>query len=139
MPKERLLERIRRIEANPNYRGLTNSAQVVESILRHLQKVLNTRQGNALIGGDYGMPDFTDLVMAFSSGAVKDLARSISRVIQKFEPRLSGIKVRVDPRQSDSSELHFRIAGKLTMEDDVYVPVTFATVVDPDGRITVSQ
>ena len=75
----------------------------------------------------------------FNEEDLEDLARSIGEVIAQYEPRLSGVKVRVDPKKSDSFELHFKIIGKLAMDDNVLIPVTFATVVDPDGRITLNS
>jgi type VI secretion system protein len=72
--------------------------EVVASIMHHLQKILNTRQGSAPIDDDYGMPDFTDLAMTFSPESVKRLARSIKYVINKYETRMRDVVVEATPK-----------------------------------------
>ena len=111
---------------------------MIGSVMRHLQKILNTRQGSAPIDDDYGMPDFTDLAVTFSTESVKDLSRSIKKVINKYEPRLSGIRVEAMPLGEHVLELHFKIEGKLKI-DQAEVPVAFDTYVSPDGRIQLSH
>ncbi|MBU2551224.1 MAG: type VI secretion system baseplate subunit TssE [Proteobacteria bacterium] len=137
MPNERLLERLRRTEDNPGYRGATDPNRIISSVMLQLQKILNTRQGSAPIADDYGVPDFTDLASTFSTESVRDLGRSIKQVITKYEPRLSNVRVEPDPKGEDVLQLHFKIEGKLIMENNVDFPVVFETVVDPDGRIQV--
>jgi type VI secretion system protein len=139
MLQERLLERIRHLELNPEHRGLTDPNRIINSIMLHLQKILNTRQGSAPIDDDYGVPDFTDLAATFSSESVRDLARSIKNVINKYEPRLSNVQIEAEPYGTEALELRFKIEGKLSMDKNVEVPVAFETVVDPDGRIQVKN
>jgi type VI secretion system protein len=138
MPQERLLERIRRFEADPDRRGTTDPNEVVQSILAHLRKILNARQGSALIADDYGVPDFTDLAATFSSDKVRDLVRSVKTVINKYEPRLSSVKVESETQMEHYLELHFKIDGALIMGDQVEVPVSFETIIDPSGKIKVT-
>jgi type VI secretion system protein len=137
MLQERLLERIRRIEDDPKHRGATDPNTVVQSVMQHLQKILNTRQGSAPIDEDYGVPDFTDLAATFSSESIRDLIRSIKQVIAKYEPRLSEVHIEASPKGEQDLELHFKIQGKLAGEDHQDFPVVFETIVDPDGRIQV--
>ena len=139
MPNERLLERIRHIEENPDYRGMTDPARIISSIMQHLQKILNTRQGSAPIAEDYGVPDFTDLAATFSAESVKDLARAIKEVINKYEPRLSATRVEAEPHGEEVLKLIFKIEGRMTMDNKAVLPVAFETVVDPDGRILVQS
>ena len=75
----------------------------------------------------------------FSTESVRDLARSIRQVIIKYEPRLSATVVESDPKGEDVLQLHFKIEGKLVLENNVDFPVVFETVVDPDGRIQVKH
>ncbi|MFH1139985.1 MAG: type VI secretion system baseplate subunit TssE [Pseudomonadota bacterium] len=138
MLQERLLERIRRIEDDPDHRGVTDPGTIIVSIMHHLQKILNTRQGSALIDEYYGMPDFTDLAATFSSESVRDLIRSIKHVINVYEPRLRGIQIETSPRGKQVLELHFKIEGNLAFADNISVPVAFETIVDPEGRIKVT-
>ena len=137
--QERLLERLRRIEQHPDQRGLVDPKDLTASVLRHLQKILNTRQGSAPIDDDYGMPDFTDLAANFSSESVRDVARSIKQVVNKYEPRLSSVVIEGAPQGEHILELHFKIDGKLKTGDNSEVPVAFDTFVSPDGRIQVNR
>jgi type VI secretion system protein len=140
MPNIRLLERIRKMEESPNYRGSVNTNEVVSSILRHLQLLLNSRQGNVAIASDYGTPDFTNLIGNYSTESVKDLTVAIKEVIEKFEPRLRDINVAIDNQVEDlNAALHFKIQCRLATDDDRYVPVTIKTVIDPDGLIKVKS
>lgn len=136
--KERLLERIRRLEENPDYRGAADPNLIAASILTHLQKILNTRQGSAPIDELYGVPDFTDLAATFSSESVRDLARSIKHVINRYEPRLSSVQIEASPHGEQVLELRFKIDGSIKMDENVSLPVAFETIVDPDGQIKVT-
>ncbi len=137
MPNERLLERIRRMEENPDHRGGVSPQRVISSVLSHLQKLLNTRQGCALIAADYGIPDFTELITEFSFETVDEFARSIEQVIRTYEPRLSQVEVTVDPQDEVTLELRFRVYAALELTDKRRVPVMFETIVDPRGNVKV--
>ena len=139
MLQERLLERIRRIEENPSYRGSADPNRIVASILLHLQKILNTRQGSVQIDEFYGVPDFTDLAANFSSESVRDLIRSIKNSVAKYEPRLSSVQIEADAPGDQALELRFKISGRLAMDEHNSLPVAFETVVDPNGRIAINQ
>jgi type VI secretion system protein len=136
MLQERLLERLSHIEENPEYRGMTDPAQVTSSIMEHLQRILNTRQGNAQIDYDYGVPDFTDMAANFSTETVRDLIAEIRRVIQKYEPRLTDVNLVAEKPSEGQLELRFKIEGRLA-GDQRSMTVSFETIVDPDGQIQI--
>ena len=139
MLQERLLERIRRTEDDPDHRGVVDPNDVSNSIMRHLQKILNTSQGSVPIDDDYGVPDFTDLAANFSSESVRELSRTIKKVITKYEPRLSSINIEAEPHGQNVIELRFKIEGKMAVDENNNISVSFETIVDPDGRVTVSH
>ncbi|MDK2955244.1 MAG: type secretion system protein [Desulfovibrionales bacterium] len=138
MREDRLLEQIRYIEDHPDKRGLSDPARVVASILSHLRKILNTRQGSALIAEDYGVPDFTDLASNFGLDAIPDIERSINQTILKYEPRLNNVKVVYVPQASDVLSVPFKLEAEIRLEDRV-VPVVFETVLEADGRINIKE
>jgi type VI secretion system protein len=137
MSNERLLERIRSIERDPSYRGRASYTRIVNSILEHLQRLLNTRQGNANISEDYGIPDFSNLATNYSNETVADLAASIQEVIKKYEHRLTGIKVTTESSVEASLVVKFKVEGKLVVEGQGPVAVSFETTVTPDGQVRV--
>jgi len=134
MREERLLERIQTWEEEPAKRGKEDPGRITHSVVRHLQRILNTRQGNALIADDYGIPDFMDFLQAYPD-SVRDIERAIKVTIQKYERRLQGVRVSFVPHDDDFLSLRFSIRAKLTSESKI--EVNFETVIDHEGKITV--
>lgn len=134
MREERLLNRLRTWERDPARRGREDPRKIVDSVLEHLQRILNTKQGNVPIADDYGVPDFTDL-RHFSSESVREIERSIRQTIQKYEPRLKAVRVSFVPQDEDNLSLRFQIAAKLVSESKTQV--FFETVIDSEGKIDI--
>jgi type VI secretion system protein len=132
VPEERLLERFRAFEKEPGRRGKEDPRRTSDSVMRHLQRILNTRQGNALIADDYGVPDFSDLAQA-GSESVREIERQLRATIQKYEPRLKMVKVTFQAAEDDATALRFQIVARLS--SDARTGVMFETSVTPDGRI----
>ncbi len=133
MREERLLERLRTWEREPARRSREDTRRIVDSVLRHLQRILNTKQGNVPIAEDYGVPDFTDLLYSYPE-SVKEIERTIRLAIQKYEPRLKAVRVSFTPQEEDLLSLRFQIAARLSSESKAQV--FFETVVDSEGKIT---
>ncbi len=136
MHEERLLERIRTAEREPLRRGGDNQRRCIDSVLSHLQRILNTRQGNVPIAADYGVPDFLDFLQTYPD-SVHEIERNIRNAIDKYEPRLSGASVTYVQDENDALTLRFQIIACLTMEGGR--KVFFETVVDSDGRIHIHK
>ncbi len=137
MEDERLLERLRALEKNPNRREGRDNNRLIQSILSHLERILNTRQGSVPIAEDFGVPDFTNLPGASATESTHDIERSIRGVIQKFEQRLVGVRVNFSPQSEDILSLRFSISGKLAVEEDI--PIVFSTVIGSDGKVNISD
>jgi type VI secretion system protein len=102
-------------------------------VLSHLQRILNTRQGNVPIADDYGVPDFLDFLQEFPD-SVRDIEWSLRTVIDKYEPRLSDARVTNVPQEDDVLVLRFQIAARLSTEER---QVFFETLLDTNGHIQV--
>ena len=137
MRELRLLERIRDFEKDPERRFAEDPQVMTTSVLHHIQQIMNTRQGSVLIHDDYGVPDFTDIAGSYASDRVQELERDLSKIIMKYEPRLLEASINFEEQQDDVLALRFKIKGKLAMENDV--PVVFESVVQSDGRITITD
>ena len=137
MEDERLLERLRAVEKNPNRREGRDNSRLIESIFSHLERILNTRQGSVPIAEDFGVPDFTNLPGSSLSESTRDIERSIRNVIQKYEHRLAGVRINFIPRSEDALSLRFRISGRLAVEEDI--PIVFNTVIGSDGKVNISD
>lgn len=132
MNEERLLERIRSVEREPLRRGGDNRRRCIDSVLSHLQRILNTRQGNVPIAPDYGVPDFLDFMQSFPE-SVRDIQQSIKNAIDKYEPRLSAAAVTYLPDEDDILTLRFQIIACLN--EDAGKRFLFQSVITTDGRI----
>jgi type VI secretion system protein len=135
MREERLTERIRSWNRAPDRRGGPDPKRMVASIVRHLERILNTRWGSAQIAADYGIPDFTALRSGLPD-AIRDLERAIRDTIQKYEPRLEAVRVRFIPQEETILTVSFQIVARLVLEGEKN-PVTFQSVMDSDGKVTI--
>jgi len=132
MREERLLERFRSWEKEPARRSVEDPRRVNDSVLSHLQRILNTRQGNVPIADDYGVPEFGEYLQ-LGGEAVRELERVLRATIQKYEPRLKGVRVAFVPQEDDRLSLRFQISARLAC--DSRHQVRFETTIDSDGKI----
>ncbi len=134
MREERLLERIRSWKREPLRRGREEPRKVIDSVLRHLRRILNTKQGNVLIAEDYGVPDFSDFLNTLPD-SIREIEKNIRAAIQKYEPRLTGVRVNFIPQEDDPLSLRFQITARLAM--DAKTQVFLETIVDADGQVEI--
>jgi type VI secretion system protein len=100
---------------------------VYGSVLHHVSRLLNSREGESPCVPGYGLPALTDVDR---SARPDDLRRSIERAIAEFEPRLDGVRVKfLPPEPGDPLKLRFEISGRIVTEDD-RMDVRFNTVAD---------
>lgn len=133
MREERLLERIKVWEKKPERRSKEDTRRIIDSIIRHLQRILNTKTGNVPIADDYGVPDFTDLLRTYPD-SVRDFERAIKHTIQKYEPRLKAVRLNLLPPDENLLSLRFQIVAKLaSTQENLFIE----TVLDSDGRMNI--
>jgi type VI secretion system protein len=130
-----LLERLRRPDVAAQRRGEDSLQDMADSILRHLQRMLNTRQGNAPTVPDYGVPDLTELARGFPASS-STLEESIRACVEKYEPRLREVTVRYKESPDDVLSLSFEVTGRLVVHGEE-AGVWFLTKIDPEGRVDV--
>ncbi len=144
MREERLLERLQIWEKNPERRAKEDPRRMIDSVVRHLQRILNTKQGNVPIADDYGTPDFTEFFLTLPKPEMdpkREIEKAIRLTIQKYEPRLKGIRVQlVDLEEGggdlpDPLTLRFQITGRLASESKTQV--FLETMVDNEGKISI--
>ncbi len=70
-------------------------------VREHLRALLNTRQGSSALEPEYGLPDFTDLVVSFPQGRAQ-MCAAIASCIRRYEVRLSHVKVEVIEPTNDT-------------------------------------
>lgn len=137
MLRERLLERITRLEKEEKgEREKTAAADETQSVLQHLSRLLNTRQGSVSTLPDYGVPDMTNVPGDSVQEIRQNVEHILQKVVRKYEPRLAKVRMIMSQSERDSFTLRFRIEAVLADQEDV--PVTFETVVSTDGHVGIS-
>jgi type VI secretion system protein len=81
-------------------------------------------------------PTFTDLMSGFPESR-RTIERSIRDTIQKFEPRLQGVRVTFLEPGEDKLTVTFQISAQLALANKD--PVTFDSVLNAGGQITVKK
>lgn len=124
-----LLDRLRMPEGEG--RSARDQVEAVhDSILAHLQRLLNTRQGDSAALPEYGIPALTNLDYA---GRAREIRRQIERSIRAFEPRLEGVRVKyIEPDPLEPLQVRFEISGRVATTDEP-VGIRFDTSVDASG------
>ena len=132
------MERLANGGADRSLGAVDRSRELADSILEHLSKMLNTRQGHALVNSDYGMPDITDLAET-QSEATDRLCLAIKSCVEKYEPRLKRpVRVTFVGSADDRTNLRFEIVATL-LTRDAKARVRFETTVEASGHIRVRQ
>ncbi|MBF0466343.1 MAG: type VI secretion system baseplate subunit TssE [Nitrospirae bacterium] len=130
-----LFERLRRPKEGYARSTDEDVNMLFDSILQHLQKMLNTRQGHSLIHFDYGMPDFVEFKYNMPD-AIKGIEREIARTIEMYEPRLKNLKVVFKKNTEEALILRFEITGELAnLKEEA--SVLFETVIDSTGKMVI--
>jgi type VI secretion system protein len=108
---------------------------IEESILAHLQRMLNSRQGCSLSAPDYGTPDVR-VAARDRAEAINQMEASIRRSIEKYEPRLADVSVRFVKSDDEMLVLCFEVSARLKTKE-VDANVRFTTRMVPEGRVDV--
>ena len=82
-------------------------------------------------------PDFTDFKSAYPD-TYRDLERSLRQTIQKYEPRLTSVRVKFVPQDDDMLTVSFQIMARLILEGRKD-PIVFESILDADGKINVRR
>ncbi len=134
MREERLLRRIRTLKKEPHRTAREEPHRVVQSVMEHLQRLLNSRQGNVPIAEDYGVPDLTDVAYTYPD-SVREVERALRNTIQRYEPRLRNVRVSsLPPDESSPLNLRFEVKARLAQGDE---RIFFETLIDPEGKVQV--
>ncbi len=133
---DRLLDFEPEITREPIASRSKSLRQFKQSIQRDLEWLLNTRQ---IAGGlpaelketnnsvaAFGLPDFTALSID-NADDQKFIKREIEEAIRRFEQRLEGVVVSIEPVRATERILRFRIDARLKI-DPAPEPITFDTV-----------
>lgn len=139
MYEERLTQRIRNLERKDSVKAVDDLSYIVNSIINHLQRVLNARQGSVPIADDYGMPDFTNYQGLGIDEQAKTVSDIIRNMILKYEPRLHRAQVVYEPDKNDLLSLRFKLQTEIIHGRDEKSIVELETVISSEGKVRVER
>ena len=127
---------LRRIKSGPKgYDGRASDADLRDAVLEHLRVICTTRRGTMPVCPDYGVCDLTELLDASDDG-IAEMTRAIKETIDKYEPRLTNVRVTRDRSNEANALLRFEITAQL-VGPNWKSPVMFETTVDATRRVKV--
>ena len=135
---DRLIDSEPRVSSEPVQNHLQGVGPIKNSVVRHLEKLLNTRRYIETTPAElreinkslfvYGLKDFTG-ENPNSIMIKQQLRQDIEKTISKFEPRLKNVRVQLETDGQNQRKLRFRITGLLHVEP-ISEPVAFDTFFD---------
>ncbi len=135
MRAETLLERMSRARHVEVHGPASEATRLRQSILANLRRVLATRQGHAPAQPDLGTPSPSELIQDHPA-CIPRLQRTLGSCIQRYEPRLTAVRVRQVPTEGEAVGLRFHISAELA--DGSRQPLSFTTDVDHSGRVNLA-
>jgi type VI secretion system protein len=142
MSRITLLERLSALEEPRLIAGRTPDRQLRESIVDHLNRLLNTRAGSVPVDPDYGMPDMSNIAGSFAVGTAESVSEAMLRQIARYEPRLRSPRMNVEEENRDVITLRFELAGQISSTHDgdaVQQPFAMVIRVNSSGRVLVQS
>jgi type VI secretion system protein len=138
--EQRLLERIASAGADRAAGRYQATAQedldaLVESVRRHLGRLLNSRQGMSEAAPEYGLPAMSDL-MAGRDQYILLVQEAIRTTVERYEPRLRRVRVTHQADEGKPHTLVFRVDATLVSAGGEH-RVWYETALRPDGELEV--
>lgn len=117
MPNLRLSEKLT-YAVNPRLTaGMTAHALAKKSIIDHLTRLLNTRQGSAPIDPDYGISDLSNIAGSFAFGTTEAICEEVALQINRYEPRLADARITVSNTTEERNVISLRFDIKAWIND----------------------
>ena len=126
------------LQADNSRTHVTQAEALTQSIVAHLQRILNTRQGSVPIDNEFGVPDFTNLVGSFAVGQTTQIIENMTRMIARYEPRLKSPRIQVVEGAQEVLSLSFSLEGLVAI-DNRDIPIHLATRVSSDGHVSLAM
>jgi type VI secretion system protein len=140
MKGDSLLRRLERA-ADPTSAGRSRfrGEDLEASVVDHISRLLNTRQGSALTVPDYGVIELSELLHDFPD-AKGLMQRCIKATVAKYEPRLKNVQVRVIEAEEDDNPMlaYYEITAQLQFPNGDRQPVRFSTSIDQSSNVRIS-
>lgn len=133
----RLLDRIRYWSDDKDVNQLDLDAQL-EHLRHDLESLYRTRKGAWLLDENYGLPDFQNIGVGFSTPQLDWLAANIKATAEQFESRLKNVKVESSSAVAEAGNFVFEFTG-IVEYDEREIDVSFTLVFEPRGGVWVKR
>ena len=110
---------------------------LMDSVRRHLARLLNARHGMSEAMPDYGLPALSDLTIG-SGDYLPRVQDAIRVAIEKYEPRLRRVRVSRVVDEETQHTLSFRVDAVLISQTGEH-RVCYETLVTGGGQFEVSD
>lgn len=135
----RLSERLSHAD-NPRLTGgLSVESLYKKSIIDHLTRLLNTRQGSVPIDHDYGMSDLSNIAGSFSMGTTESICEEVAHQISRYESRVTNPRVTVSNTKDERNVIALRFDVTVRLVDSQRKPTEDTLLlimrIDASGRI----
>jgi type VI secretion system protein len=108
MPNLRLSERLTYAAMPRLTAGMTAESLAKKSLVDHLTRLLNTRQGSVPIDLDYGMSDLSNIAGSFAIGTTAAICQEVAMQISRYEPRLANPRITVSNAAEERNVISLR-------------------------------
>ncbi|MCK5375502.1 MAG: type VI secretion system baseplate subunit TssE [Acidobacteria bacterium] len=108
-----------------------------DPIRDHLGLLLNARRGTVEHLPDYGMPDMASFYADYPA-SLAGLRTVVEELIQKYEPRLQNVQVRLIEADTGEFRISLTITGEIE-EAEGGSRVTYRTTIHRDGRTELNE
>ncbi len=108
-----LFERLEQAAA-PEGQSMGEVTHVVNSIKRHLVRLLNAHPGNSACAPELGLLDFNDATLGTHDLSIQ-IRSAIRQCIEKYEPRVKRVDVVALPQGPDPLQLRFQVTVYLNL------------------------
>lgn len=95
-----------------------SSEASIQTVKRHVEQLLNSRQGGSQSSPSVGLPDFNDAALG-SSDLLLQAAIGIRAAIEDNEPRIRVGAIRLLPNDMQPLQLGFRVDCNLVADDAI--------------------
>lgn len=139
MPSLRLSERLTHAVSPRATSGMTADSLGKKSIVDHLIRLLNTRQGSVPIDTSYGMSDLSNIAGSFAVGTTEAICEEVAIQISRYEPRLANPRITVSNSTEERNviALRFDVTARLLNSQHKETDEVLSLVmrIDSSGRV----
>jgi len=135
MAAESLFERLRKAVSGSSHPAEESHQARVRSIGLNLTNLFNSWAGHAPAQMDLGMPAPSEIAHNYP-GSITDVQRAIRTCIEKYEPRLTNVRVMHVEGEGDSLQIRFQIDAQLAGQGQAE-KFSFDTLVDHAGQVMI--